>query len=102
MAAEGIAASVSAARADYGARVIAEIRAHKFYPPAALAARETGTVGVQFTIAASGAVASVTITHSSGSSALDSAARAIVVGIHPPPPPGGAYTAATRLEFLTP
>ena len=81
---------------------MAQIRAHKFYPAAALAAHESGAAGVLFAVAASGRIASVTITHSSGSAALDQAARAIVAAIELPPPPGGFYSGATRLDFVAP
>jgi protein TonB len=101
-AVDGAGPSLSAARADYGALAVAQIRAHKFYPAAAQAARETGDVGVLFVVASSGRIASVTITRSSGSTALDQAARTIVGSIELPPPPGGFYSGATRLDFVEP
>ena len=64
---DGIGPSLSAARAEYGALVLAQIRAHKFYPAAALDAHESGDVGVLFVLASSGRIVSVTITRSSGS-----------------------------------
>ena len=91
-----------AARADYGALALAQIRAHKFYPAAAIEAQESGKVGVTFVIGASGRIASITITRSSGSTILDRAAQAIVGAIALPPPPGGAYTGETRLDFVPP
>ena len=99
---DGSAATLGAARADYGALAVAQIRAHKFYPAAAQAAHETGNVGVLFVVAASGRIAEVTITRSSGSASLDAAARAIVAAIELPPPPGGFYSASTRLDFVAP
>jgi protein TonB len=93
---------LGAARADYGALAVARIRARKFYPAAALAAREGGAVGVLFVVAASGRIAHVTITRSSGSATLDEAARAIVGAIELPPPPGGFYSGATQLDFIAP
>lgn len=99
---DGTGPSLSAARADYGALVVAQIRAHKFYPAAALDANESGDVGVLFVVASSGRIASVTITHSSGAATLDLAARTIINAIELPPPPGGFYSGSTQLDFVAP
>jgi len=99
---EGTGPSLSAARADYGALVVAQIRAHKFYPAAALEANESGNVGVLFVVASSGQIASVTITRSSGAATLDLAARTIIDAIELPPPPGGFYSGSTQLDFVAP
>ena len=101
-AADGIGPSLSAARADYGALVLAQIRAHKFYPAAALEAHESGDVGVLFVVASSGRIASVAITRSSGAATLDQAARTIIDAIELPPPPGGFYSGSTQLDFVAP
>lgn len=99
---DGLGPTVAAARADYGALVLAQIHAHQFYPSAALDSRQSGDVGVQFVVAASGAIADVTITRSSGSAALDHAARTIIGAIELPPPPGGRYSGATQFDFVAP
>lgn len=82
--------------------MVAQIRAHKFYPAAALDAHESGDVGVLFVVASSGRIASVTITRSSGAATLDQAARTIIDAIELPPPPGGFYSGSTQLDFVAP
>ena len=64
------------------------IRGRLFYPDAARARRARGAVGVAFTIGASGALTSFTITHSSGDKDLDAAARAVAQSAHFPAAPG--------------
>jgi protein TonB len=82
--------------------VVAQIRAHKFYPATALDAHESGDVGVLFVVASSGRIASVMITRSSGAATLDQAARTIIDAIELPPPPGGSYSGSTQLDFVAP
>ena len=55
---------------------------------AASAAGATGSVGVAFTLAASGWVVSQSLTRSSGNATLDGAAKAIVSALQAPPPQG--------------
>jgi len=86
-------------RGAYAGLVSAELRRRQFYPASARAAGVTGSVGVAFTIGASGRVTSQSITSSSGNSALDSAARTIMHAIHTPAPPGGSFSTATTLRF---
>ena len=86
-------------RAAFGALVIRQIQARRFYPAAARANGESGRVGVMFTIGGSGRAVSVSVTRSSGSASLDAAARAIVRGVSLPPPPGGVFTGATSINF---
>ena len=59
----------------------------------------TGSVGVAFTVGASGRVVSQSITRSSGNSALDGAARAMMSAVHTPPPPGGSFSTSTTIQF---
>ncbi len=98
-AAEGSAQASGASRANYAGLIIAELNRHKFFPAAARAAGEGGSVGVAFTIGASGRVVSQSITSSSGNAALDGAARVIMSAIHAPPPPGGQFSTTTTIKF---
>jgi protein TonB len=50
----------------------------------------SGSVGVSFSIGASGGVASVSIS-SSGNAQLDSRVRSVVASLQFPPPPGGSF-----------
>lgn len=91
--------ALAGARANYGAIVAAELNRHKFYPPGARAAGETGSVGVTFVIGASGRVVSHAITRSSGSSALDGAVNRMMATAHAPPPPGGSFRGSININF---
>ncbi|WP_170153190.1 TonB family protein [Roseiarcus fermentans] len=86
-------------RSNYGALVIAEIQARKYFPESARARGSTGAVGVAFTIGPSGRVSSVSVVRSSGVAELDAAARRIVQSIAPPPPPGGSFSASATIRF---
>ncbi len=86
-------------RAAYASLVAAEIRRHTFYPAAARATGATGVVGVAFTIDASGRLAALSITRSSGNPALDDAARTTLRSIHAPPPPDGRFSTSTNIRF---
>jgi protein TonB len=97
--APGGAAAGAMSQASYAGLLAAELRRHTFYPAAAKAAGVSGSVGVTFTIGPSGRVISQSITRSSGNSALDSAAHAIMSAIHAPPPPGGRFNTSTNLRF---
>jgi protein TonB len=92
-------ASGGLSRASYASLVSAEINRRRFYPSAARASGASGEVGVAFTIGPSGRVVRYAITYSSGSSALDGAARSILAAIHAPPPPGGSFAANTSIRF---
>ncbi len=62
---------------------------HKRYPERARQRGDKGTVGVRFTVDATGRVLEVAITRSSGSSLLDDAAHDMLAGQRVPPfPPG--------------
>ncbi len=78
----------------------AAIRSRMFYPEASRARDARGVVFVAFTMGASGAVASFTITHSSGDKDLDAAAREAVQSAHFPPPPGGWAHIATHFTYV--
>ena len=90
------AASMSA----YTGEVSAAIRSRMFYPPAARARQARGVVGVAFTIGASGAVTSFSITRSSGDNDLDAAARTLVRTTRFPPPPGGSAHISTSFNYV--
>ncbi|MGO9941368.1 MAG: TonB family protein [Rhodoblastus sp.] len=86
-------------RGDYAGLLAAELRRHQFYPASAMSRGVTGSVGVAFTVGASGQVVSQSITRSSGNSALDGAARAMMSAVQAPPPPGGSFSTATSIRF---
>ncbi|WP_294534216.1 TonB family protein [uncultured Rhodoblastus sp.] len=83
----------------YAALLAAEVARHKVYPAAARAAQATGSVGVAFTVGASGRVVSHSITRSSGNAALDAAVHAMMAAVHAPPPPGGVFRSSTNINF---
>lgn len=86
-------------RAGYASLLAAEVARHKVYPAAARAAHATGSVGVVFTVGASGRVISHSITRSSGNSALDGAVHAMMAAVRAPPPPGGIFRSSTTINF---
>ena len=85
--------------ATYGRKVLMLIQAHKFYPAQARARGAIGTVGLSFAVSASGHVSGVSVTRSSGSSILDSAARRTVMSVHAPPPPHGTFHGSTSIHY---
>jgi protein TonB len=96
---QGRAAASAASRASYASLLSAELNRHKIYPSSARAAGVTGSVGVAFTVGASGEVVSHAITRSSGSPALDGAVEAMIAAVRAPPPPGGLFHASTTVNF---
>ena len=94
------AAVPAASAAAYLGEVTAVIRSRLFYPRAARARGARGAVGVAFTIGASGALTSFTITRSSDDKDLDAAARTLVQGARFPPPPGGSAHIATSFVYV--
>ncbi|HUO55352.1 MAG TPA: energy transducer TonB [Rhodoblastus sp.] len=88
-----------AARASYGATIAAELNRHKYYPPAARARGETGSVGVVFSVGPSGRIVAHSISRSSGSAALDGAVHAMMARAHAPPPPGGSFRGSININF---
>ena len=96
---EGQAQDAGMSRATYGAMLLSQIRAHRFYPDAAREAGHTGAAVVAFTVGAGGSMASVSVVQSSGHAELDAAARQIVRSVSATPPPGGAFTASTTIVF---
>lgn len=92
-------ASAGVSRAAYAAQVMGQIQARKFYPSGARAAGTTGVVGFAFAIGRSGAPSRFSVTRSSGSGALDQAARQIVMSLRLPSPPGGSFSASSSLNF---
>jgi periplasmic protein TonB len=95
----GRAADSGMSAASYGAILLAQIQAHKFYPESARARGIAGSVRVAFSVGARGGINSVSIVSSSGSSELDGAARQIVRSVAAPPPPGGTFSASTTIVF---
>jgi protein TonB len=86
-----------AARMNYGAIIAAALNRHKFYPSGAHG--ETGSVGVSFTVGASGHIVSHSIDRSSGSAALDGAVHAMMAATHASPPPGGSFPGSIVIHF---
>ena len=93
------AEEVAAARASYGAIVMAKINAAKFYPQAARSSGVVGIVGVQFNIDVLGKVISAHVIRSSGHDLLDQAALDILRSLELPAPPAGSFSANTNIKF---
>lgn len=98
-AAQGEAKASGLSRASYASLLSAELNRRKVYPSAARAAGVTGSVGVAFTIGASGRVTGHSILNSSGDAALDGAVHAMMAAVHAPPPPGGSFSTSTTIRF---
>ena len=58
-----------------------------------------GSVGVSFTIGASGRMVSHAITPPSGHASLDDSVRSLMASVAFPPPPGGVFPYATSIRF---
>ena len=98
---EGQSHETGMSLATYAALLRSQIQAHMFYPPAAGGA--VGTVFVSFTVGSGGGISSVSISSSSGNSALDNAARQILRSVSASAPPNGTSFAATqRIRFDPP
>ena len=80
--------------AAYGATIYGEIARHK---PAGGGA--SGSVGVLFSVGASGRIVSHSIFKSSGDSALDARVSAMMQAVSAPPPPGGRFTGRITIRF---
>lgn len=90
-----------AARASWQGRVVAQLNSRKQYPAAARSRGETGTATVHFSIDRSGRVLSAGLVRSSGSSALDAEASALVHRASPLPAPP-PEVAGTRISLSVP
>jgi periplasmic protein TonB len=86
---------------DYLKRLMAHLNAYKHYPYEASRRRETGTVDLHFIMDRSGRVLSYEVVKSSGSSALDNEAKAMIVRAQPLPPVPPAYP-GERLDLVVP
>lgn len=90
VAANSIGRGRSDADANYRGTVIAHLSRHKQFPAEARNRGDTGVASVTFSISGSGAVTSVRLARSSGSSILDHEVQAMVRRASPfPPPPSG-------------
>jgi len=96
---DGKNASSSAARARYGAKVLAEIQKHMFYPRQAKKAGATGSASVVFTVGSDGRIVERRIERSTGSQELDRAALAMMDAVGAPPPPLGRFQGRTTIKF---
>jgi protein TonB len=98
---EAAAARAGAAKASasdlaaYGATIYAEIARHR--DSSGLAA--SGSVGVVFTVGASGRIVSHAITKSSGDAGLDGRVHAMMQAVQAPPPPGGSFHGRITIRF---
>jgi len=92
--------ALRAARASYRALVSAEINRHKHYPTAARERGEVGVVALTFVVGPTGAIVSHALRRSSGSSALDAAAEAMLEASRAPPPPGGRFNGSIDIDFV--
>jgi TonB family protein len=81
--------------AAYASTIYAEIARHKD----ASGIPASGSVGVIFTVGASGRVVSHSITKSSGEASLDSRVHAMMQAVQAPPPPGGSFTGHITIRF---
>lgn len=86
-------------RARYGARVLAEIQRHMFYPKVARSSGVRGDVVVVFTVGADGRMVERNIERSSGSQTLDAAALAMLDEVRAPPPPAGRFHGKSTIKF---
>jgi protein TonB len=103
VAASGVGRGSSQADANYRGMVIAHLSRHKQFPADARARGDTGIASVTFSISGSGAVTSVRLARSSGSSSLDREVQAMVRRASPfPPPPSGqpmSFTAPVNFNL---
>jgi protein TonB len=88
---------------NYRGMVLAHLSRHKQFPAEARSRGEGGTASVSFTVSGSGAVTSVRLARSSGSSSLDREVQAMVRRASPfPPPPSGhsmSFTAPVNFNL---
>ncbi|MGO8845838.1 MAG: TonB family protein [Methylocella sp.] len=96
---EGAGEARRMSNAAYAALVSAEINRHKHYPASARESGHGGAVGVVFSVGASGAIVSHSITRSSGNSAIDATVHEMMASSHPPPPPGGHFRGSVTISF---
>jgi protein TonB len=87
--------------ANYRGKVIAHLARHKQFPSDARSRGESGVAAVTFSISGSGAVTSVRLARSSGSSSLDREVQAMVrrASPFPPPPSGHAMSFTAPVNF---
>lgn len=102
-AANSVGRGRSDADANYRGMVIGHLSRHKQFPAEARSRGDTGVAAVTFSISGSGAVTSVRLARSSGSSILDHEAQAMVRRASPfPPPPSGqsmSFTAPVNFNL---
>ena len=95
------ARAIASPDSDYLAAIMAALARHKRYPDDARLRGEQGVVLVAFAVDRSGRVLSLDVRRSSGSTALDEAAEAMVRGAEPLPAAPQSYL-GTRLEIVLP
>lgn len=79
--------------AAYGQLIYSEIARHK------ASGGGSGSVGVVFTVGASGRVVSHSIVKSSGDAELDARVNAMMQAVQATPPPGGRFTGRITIRF---
>lgn len=96
---DGTGIATTSARSSYGALVSAEINRHKIYPERAQNKRATGRVSILFAVGAMGEMLTYEVIGSSGSEALDAAAKTMIEAARLPPPPGGEFRGTIVIHF---
>jgi periplasmic protein TonB len=86
---------------DYLSQLAAHLNAYKIYPTEARIRREQGTVRLHFVLDRAGHVLSFDVARSSGSTALDQEARAMIQHADPFPPPPPQFKGET-LDLVVP
>lgn len=101
VAANSVGRGRSDADQNYRGAVLAHLSRHKQFPAAARSRGEGGVASVTFTVSGSGAVTSVRLARSSGSSILDREVQAMVrrASPFPPPPSGHAISFTAPINF---
>lgn len=94
-----LAAPSSTAEAGWRSALGIWVTSHKRYPARARQRGDEGTVGIRFTVDATGRVMEVAVTRSSGSILLDDAARDMLAGQRVPPFPPGMTQAQLTLPW---
>jgi TonB family protein len=102
-AASGVGRGQSRSDANYNGRVAAHLARHKRFPEGAQSKRNQGTAVVNFSLDDSGRLIAVKLVRSSGVSALDQEAQAMVrrASPFPAPPSGGTVEFTVPLSFRT-
>lgn len=86
-------------KTDYGTLVAIELNRLKTYPPAARAARNTGSARFSYSVSHHGRIERFALIGSSGFSVLDDAAARLFAAVRLPPPPGGSFHSTVTINY---